>query len=144
MKTIIHRSAATMAMLCIATFFLSTVWVELSGSDESIAMVKSLIVIPGLFLFIPCIAMTGGSGFLLSKGRSSGLIAEKKKRMSFIAANGIFILIPAAIFLEQSAASADFDTTFYIVQCIELLAGASNLLLMALNIRDGLKLSGRV
>ena len=61
-----------------------------------------------------------------------------------IAVNGVFILIPAAIFLSQSAASANFDTTFYIVQGIELFAGATNLLLMALNMRDGLKLSGKL
>ncbi len=144
MKIIIHRSAAIMAMLCIAIFFISTIWVELLGSHESIAMIKSLIVMPGLFILIPCLIVTGGSGFSLSKGRCSDFIASKKKRMPFIAANGIFILIPAAIFLNQSAASANFDTTFYTVQCIELLAGATNFLLMALNMRDGLKMSGKL
>lgn len=62
--------------------------------------------------------------------------------MPLIAANGIFVLIPAAIFLNQSASSGDFSSTFYIVQSVELIAGAMNLLLMGLNMRDGLKLSG--
>jgi len=101
-----------MAMLCIAMFFLSTVWVELFGSDESIAMIKSLIVMPGLFILIPCIAITGGAGFLLAANRTSALIAGKKKRIPFIAANGILILMPATIFLNHAAASADFDATF--------------------------------
>jgi len=144
MKIIIHRSVAIMAMLCIATFFLSTIWVELSGAEESIAMIKCFIVMPGLLILIPSIVVAGASGFLLSKGRSSGFIVRKKQRMPFIAANGIFILIPAAIFLDQAAASAHFDTTFYIVQSIELLAGATNLLLMSLNMRDGLKMSGKL
>jgi len=133
-----------MAMLCIAMFFLSTVWVELFGSDESIAMIKSLIVMPGLFILIPCIAITGGAGFLLAANRTSALIAGKKKRIPFIAANGILILMPATIFLNHAAASADFDATFYIVQGIELVAGAMNLFLMGLNVRDGLKMSGKL
>jgi len=144
MKIIIHRSAAIMAILCIATFFTSTLWVELFGTEESIAMVKRLIVMPGLFILIPCIAVAGVSGFLLSMGRSSGLVARKKQRMPFIAANGTFVLIPAAMFLDQAATAAHFDTTFYIVQSIELLVGATNLLLMGLNMRDGLKISGKL
>jgi len=144
MKIIIHRSAAILAVLSITTFFISTIFVEILGSNESIAMVKGLIVMPGLFILIPCIVITGGTGFALSKVRSSELISRKKKRMPFIAANGIFILIPAAIFLNQSASSGDFGSTFYIVQSVELIAGAVNLLLMGLNMRDGLHLSGRL
>jgi hypothetical protein len=144
MKIIIHRSAAILAVLSITTFFISTIFVELLGSNESIAMVKGLIVMPGLFILIPCIVITGGTGFALSKVRSSELISSKKKRMPLIAVNGIFILIPAAIFLNQSAYSGDFGSTFYIVQSVELIAGAMNLLLMGLNMRDGLNLSGKL
>jgi hypothetical protein len=36
-----------------------------------------------------------------------------------------------------------FDDTFYVVQGVELLAGAINLMLMGMNIRDGLRMSGR-
>ena len=143
MKTIIHRSAATIAMLCIATFFISSIAVELLGSNESIVAVKNLIVLPGLFILLPSIIITGGTGFSLSKSRSGDLISNKKKRMPLIAINGIFILIPAAIFLNQLASSGDFSSTFYIVQSVELIAGAMNLLLMGLNMRDGLKLSGK-
>jgi hypothetical protein len=42
------------------------------------------------------------------------------------------------------AAAGAFDTSFYLLQAIELLAGAVNLSLMALNIRDGLRMSGRL
>lgn len=37
-----------------------------------------------------------------------------------------------------------FDTKFYLVQAAELLAGAINLTLMGLNMRDGLRLSGHI
>jgi hypothetical protein len=63
--------------------------------------VKSLIVTPGLYILIPAIAATGGSGFFLSMTRKGRLVDAKKKRMPFIAANGLLILVPAAIFLDQ-------------------------------------------
>lgn len=142
MKNKIHLTAAVIATLCIATFFTSSILVELFGTYDSIAMVKRLIVMPGLFILIPAIAMTGGTGFALSNNRKGRLVENKKKRMPFIAANGILILLPAAIFLNQWAASGLFDTRFYIVQSLELMVGAINLSLMAMNIRDGLRMSG--
>ena len=99
---------------------------------------------PGLFILIPCIAIAGGIGFSLSKGKNGVLITNKKKRMPFIAANGIIVLIPSAIFLNHAAATADFNTIFYIVQSIELCAGAINLFLIGLNMRDGFRMSGKI
>jgi hypothetical protein len=65
-------------------------------------------------------------------------------RMRFIAANGLLVLVPCAIVLNQWAAAGSLDTTFYVVQAIELVAGASNLALMGLNARDGLRMAGRL
>lgn len=140
----IHLFVAIVASLTIATFFTSTVLVELFGSQEAIATVKSLIVMPGLFILIPTIAITGGSGFFLSQTRKGRLVDAKMKRMPFIAANGLLVLLPAAIFLDQWASAGIFDAKFYFVQAAELLAGATNLTLMGLNMRDGLRLSGHV
>ena len=61
---------------------------------------------------------------------------------AFIAANGILILLPAAFFLAGRAAAGQFDATFYGVQALELAAGAINLSLMGLNIRDGFAMTG--
>lgn len=140
----IHFLVAIIATLTIATFFTSTVLVELFGSHEAIATVKNLIVLPGLFILVPAIVATGGSGFFLSKTKKGRLVETKMKRMPFIAANGLLVLLPAAIFLDQWASAGSFDTRFYLVQAAELLAGAINLTLMGLNMRDGLRLSGRV
>ena len=144
MKKTIHKLAAITATLCIAVFFLSTLWVELFGSQEAIATVKSLIVMPGLFILVPAIATTGATGFAMSKNRSGRLLEAKKKRMPIIGANGILILLPAAIFLDQWAASGAFDTRFYLLHGAELVAGAVNLALMSLNIRDGLRMGGKL
>lgn len=139
-----HPFAGILATACIATFFLSTIIVEVFGSHSSVANLKSLIVAPGLWILVPSIAITGGSGFFLAKSRRGRIVDGKKKRTPIIAANGLLVLVPCAIALNRWAAAGSFDTTFYIVQAMELLAGASNLTLMGLNIRDGLRLSGRL
>jgi hypothetical protein len=139
----IHLIAGLLATLTIATFFLSTVLVGLFGSPEAVASVKTLIVMPGLFVLVPAIAAAGGSGFFLAKSRQGRLVEAKKRRMPFIAANGLLVLMPCAIFLDRWASAGSFDSMFYLVQGLELLAGAVNLALMGLNMRDGLKMSGR-
>jgi hypothetical protein len=139
----IHLLAGLLATLTIATFFSTTLFVELFGSHAAVASIKHRIVFPGLFVLVPAIAATGGTGFALSRARQGRLVEAKKKRMPFIAANGLLVLLPAAIILDRWASHGAFDYWFYLVQAVELLAGATNLTLMGLNIRDGLKLSGR-
>lgn len=56
----------------------------------------------------------------------------------------ILILIPSALFLASKASIAEFDIAFYTVQAIELTAGAANIALLGLNMRDGLKMKGRL
>ena len=97
----------------------------------------------GFLLLIPALAMAGGSGFSLAKGGKTGLVGAKAKRMPFIAGNGILILIPAALFLASKAGAGEFDSNFYLVQALELIAGATNIALLGLNMRDGLKLTRR-
>lgn len=143
MKQNIHRIASILATICIATFFTSTLLVELFGSDSAIAFVKNLIVIPGLFILVPAMAITGATGFSLAKTRKGRIVENKKKRMPIIAATGILILLPAAIVLDNWASAGLFDTKFYILQAIELIAGATNLTLMILSITDGMELVGK-
>lgn len=64
--------------------------------------------------------------------------------MPIIAANGLVVLIPAALYLATLASHHELGTVFYSVQAIELVAGAVNLTLMSLNIRDGLYLTRRL
>ena len=64
--------------------------------------------------------------------------------MPLIAANGVLVLIPSALFLASEARAAEFDASFYVVQALELAAGATNITLLGLNMRDGLKMKGRL
>jgi len=143
MTKIIHPVAGAVALATIATFWLSTAISELLFSEAAVTAVKT--AIPwGLLVLIPALAAAGGSGFSLAKGRRAGLVGAKVRRMPFIAANGILILIPAALFLAYKARHAEFDGIFYSVQALELAAGAANISLLALNMRDGLKMKGRL
>lgn len=144
MKSKFHIAAGIAATLLMAAFFTSTVVVELFGSREAIATVKHLIVFPGVLILAPAIASTGATGFALSRHRHGRVVDKKKKRMPFIAANGILILLPSAVFLDRLASANVFDTFFYVVQAAELAAGATNLVLTGMNIRDGLRLKGRI
>jgi hypothetical protein len=139
----VHPIAGVVAFLTILTFWLSTVTAELAGTPATVAAVKQ--AIPwGFLLLVPALAITGASGFRLAGGSPSGLIARKRRRMPVIAANGLVILVPAALYLAMLAGRGEFGGRFYAVQAVELLAGAVNLSLMALNIRDGLRATGRL
>lgn len=136
----IHRTAALTAFLLILSFFLSTVLVEIFGGYNAILTVKTYICY-AVWLLIPAMATAGITGAKLAPKATKGLIGAKKKRMPFVAANGLLILLPAAIYLQHLASIGSFDTTFYVIQGIELVAGFTNLTLMGLNIRDGLKMT---
>ncbi len=143
MKKTIHPIAGTIAMLTIFTFWSSTVVSELFGSYETITLVKSWIPW-GFTILIPALAVTGGTGAMMAKGARAKRILAKQRRMPIIAANGIIVLVPAAFYLAWKAQNGEFDTVFYGVQALELTAGALNLFLMGLNMRDGLTLTGRI
>lgn len=142
MKTRIHAIAGAIGLLMILLFWTSTVISELFGSFETIAAVKGLIL-NGMFILIPAMVVVGGSGTMLGAGRSEAAVRVKQKRMPIIAANGLLVLLPMAFLLEARASAGTFDIWFYFFQTVELIAGATNLTLMGLNFRDGLKLTGR-
>lgn len=138
----IHAAAGMLAFILIAIFWISTAATELSGSQTAIGAAKSAILW-AMLLLIPALAGTGVSGFRLGRGMKLPQVAAKKRRMPFIALNGILVLLPCAVFLNAKADSGAFDAGFYTVQIIELCAGLVNLVLIGLNIRDGLAISAR-
>ncbi len=143
MKTRIHAIAGGIGFLMILLFWTSTAITELFASQETVATVKGLIL-KGMFILIPAMAIAGGSGMAMGKNRTDTPAVAKKKRMPIIALNGLLILLPCAWFLAGKAAAGVFDTLFYVIQTVELIAGATNLTMMGLNIRDGLKMTGRI
>lgn len=142
MKRKVHFLASMMAFFTILVFWTSTVLSQAWGDLETILLVKTDILW-GMLILIPAMAIAGGSGMSLGGRRKDAPARAKRKRMPLIAANGMLILLPAAIFLESRARLGQFDQTYAAVQVIELVAGALNLTLMGLNIRDGIRMARR-
>lgn len=136
MISTIHKISAALATAMIATFWLSTVVAEAFLDNGAVVAVKTTIPY-GFCVLIPALAAAGGTGFRMARAHGTGAVGAKRRRMPFIAANGVLILIPSALFLAAKAQVGEFDGSFYAVQAVELIAGAINLLLIGLNIRDG-------
>lgn len=143
MKTKIHAIAGVIGFVMILSFWVSTAISELFTDHATVALVKGWIL-KGMFILIPAMAIAGATGMSLGGQRTDERALAKKKRMPIIALNGLLILLPSAFFLETRASAGMFDTLFYTVQVLELIAGATNLTLMGLNIRDGLTMTGRI
>ena len=131
----LHPLAGMMALGLIVLFWLSTVISELSGNAGAIIAVKRGVVLL-LPLLIAAMIATGLSGRRIASGR----VAIKRRRMKLIAANGVLVLIPCALALRHLALAGRFDAVFAAIQAVELAAGAANIVLMALNVNDGLRL----
>ena len=143
MTRVLHPIAGGLAFSLIVVFFSATLISELFGSVEMVTAVKT--AIPwGFLVLIPAMAGVGGTGLARAKGRRGGLLGKKARRMRWIALNGFLVLVPSALFLADRARDGLFDTAFYAVQGVELVAGATNIILIGLSIREGLRLSGRL
>ncbi len=109
----IHLIAGVIAILLITTFWLATALSELSRAFATIVNVKT--AIPWDFLLlIPALTVAGGSGIDLAMGRRVGLVGlvglvgAKGKRMPLIAANGLLVFIPCALFSRTSRERANW------------------------------------
>jgi len=143
MLTKLHAAVGTLGLMIIAGFWSATAISELFGTSDQIAMAKTAILY-GMALLIPSLAAAGITGARLGRGMKLPQVAAKTTRMKVIAANGILILLPSAVFLALRAQAGQFDTAFYAVQVLELLAGATNFTLLSLNLRDGLRIAARL
>jgi hypothetical protein len=93
---------------------------------------------------VPALMAVGATGFALVGKRCREGVAAKRRRMPFIAANGLLILVPSTLLLAFKAQSGESDGMFYAVQALALIAGAVNIGLLGLSLRDGLMLAGRL
>lgn len=135
---ILHGVSGLLGLATIAVFMTSTIIVEIFGDPAAIAGVKRSIAW-GLLVLVPALAGAGATGVRLA----GGMVGRKAARMKIIAPNGLLILVPSALVLANRAAAGTFDTLFHTIQGIELLAGTVNIVLLSLNLRDGLAMRRR-
>ncbi|MDQ0505517.1 hypothetical protein [Xanthobacter agilis] len=132
----LHPLAAGIALAMIVLFWTSTVAAEALGDGALVARVKTAILW-GMVVLVPAMAVAGATGFRLAGQARAPRILAKRRRMPVIALNGLCVLLPCSVFLQARAATGMFDTTFMAVQALELTAGALNITLMGLSLRDG-------
>ncbi|MCI4661418.1 MAG: hypothetical protein MRY63_06290 [Neomegalonema sp.] len=142
----LHKITGASALLLISAFWSASVISEALGGIEDVRWVKQSIAY-GLLLLIPLMAATGGTGQALigtNRARApGGLVGAKMQRMRIAALIGVVCLVPSALFLAWKAQGGAFDTAFYAVQTVELVAGAVNISLLVRNMRDGLRMTAR-
>jgi hypothetical protein len=138
----VHKATAALSLLLIASFWISSAAAELSGSVQAIIFAKCF-VLAGVFMLASAMAATGLTGRRLAGSRSNHVLSGKLTRIKVMAACGIALLIPLAIYLWWKATSGEFDEWFYAAQLLEFAAGAVNLLLGAMNVSAGVSLRRR-
>ena len=132
-----HALTGTLSLVIVVTFFTASA-VALVLGDAALQHSVKLAILWGLLGLVPCLAATGAAGASLTKKRRDKGTATKFLRMKAIAAIGIGILVPCAVYLGWRAVQGQGIS--YPVQYLELVAGACNITLLTLNLRDGLKL----
>lgn len=135
----VHAAASTLGLVIITAFFLSSATTEIAGDREAIVLVKTAIAYT-LFLLVPVMAVAGASGSRLAGPSRAPVVARKMRRMRLVALNAAVVLIPCAVALYWMAGSGRFGWEFAAVQGMELIAGAANIVLLGLNLRDGLRM----
>lgn len=94
-----------------------------------------------MLVLIPSMATAAATGASLGRKWRLPQFADNSRRIKIIAANEILVLLPSAVFLALRAGDGLFDTLFYVVQSVELAAGALNLTLLVRNLKAGLAIA---
>jgi len=137
----LHLAASLTAVAIVALFLAATLAAEVVGGDAP-TEVKHWIA-RAVVVLVPVMAAAALSGRRLAGGSRAAPVRRKLRRTQVAAAIGVLVLGPCALALDHLSGRDDVDTTLAIVQLIELVAGASNLALLSLNVRDGLAMRAR-
>ncbi len=142
--SILHKIGGLFVFFLISLFWFSSNISEVFFNQNSVVFIKHLIAKYGLISIVATMSITGISGNLIAKKRKGQLVEKKKKRMKILAFIGVFVMIPAALYLDYKAINSEFDNWFYSVQAVEFLFGFGQLIILGNNFRDGKKLTGRL
>ena len=104
----IHPLAGGLAILCIATFMGSTLVAELHGDPQTIIITKRAILW-GLLVLVPCLALTGFSGYQMAGGAPSGVALGRFRHGRGIRDTGLWVLVPWACFVPLRAYAPTFE-----------------------------------
>ena len=138
---LLNRIASTTAFLMITSFMFSSLVAEFIGDHVLIATVKRAIFY-ALLLLIICMILAAVSAKKLAclyPNIPYALISVK--RIKLIGLNGVIFLAPLATVLNYFAHTDKLDTTFYLLQSLELICGLINIFLFSKMFIDLKKIS---
>ena len=124
----------------ITTFLVSSGVTELTGGTGDIRVLRHCILL-GLPLLIACLATAGLTGRRLAGGSRSAVVRRKQRRLQAAAAAGMLVLVPCALILGHLAAAPATGAAFTALEITEFFFGTVNLSLLALNFRDGRRMT---
>jgi hypothetical protein len=140
--TRVHLTAAVGAITVITAFLAVSAVTELAGSPGEIRAVRQGIML-ALPLLIACLATAGLTGRRLAGRSRSAVVRAKKLRLAAAAVVGLAVLVPCALFLAHLTAAHVAGPATTALEATELAFGSLNLSLLALNLRDGLRMRRR-
>ncbi|MBU3613256.1 hypothetical protein [Polynucleobacter sp. MG-27-Goln-C1] len=140
MKTLLHASAGIFAAFFLFVFFSATLVAEFYYSPGDVVAVQQSIL-QAMWVYIPLILVAGGIGYFLGNERKESIVKVKKQRMLAIILVSIFLLLPSIYALASQADDYVRNTVFYGIEVFELIVTALLMILLALNARDGAKLT---
>jgi small-conductance mechanosensitive channel len=135
-KTILHATFGILSFGFILISMMVSLIVEIWYSHEEIAVIKESVFDVSPY-FLGLIVSTAFLGWQLGKTRNSEILKVKKKRMLWIFAATVLILLPIAYLLNGYAMQEQYDLLYFVLQSIEYVVDVIVLILMGLNIRDG-------
>lgn len=134
----LHLVFAIWTMIWIVGLIGLTLGVELTGDAATIADAKR-VALYAIVLLAPVMIALEQSGKRLAANSHEPFVRRKQRRLFALKVNGVCILIPSAIVLDRLSHAGQINTLFYAVKALLVLAASMNLILLALNFRDGLR-----
>lgn len=110
--------------------------VEIWNSQGAIVSVKALVLQAVLFL-LALLCFTTILGLSLGKMRQGNIVQAKRKRVVWLFAITIFVLLPIAYVLNEYTMQGQFNWFYIVLQTIEYAFDIICLVILGLNIRDG-------
>lgn len=134
----VHAAAGIIAFCLIGSFFVGSLISELSGNPVWIVAVKRT-VFYAMWVMVLLVPLAALSGRKLAGKSHNTMVENKRRRMRWIAPNGV-LLLTLASYLYYKVSQQEFDSLFMSAQLVELTLGFTNLLLLGSMIRDGFRL----
>lgn len=139
----LHAGAGALAMAAIAAFQIAVLWRGHSDYPAEIHALRTALLWGVALWLVPSLAVTGATGRHLAGGWRHPAVAAKQRRMALVALNGILLLLPLAVGLWWLAGRGMTAPPFFWLQGLETVAGLTNLVLLGLNARDGMRIRRR-